>query len=281
LESQPTDKPAGSFTLEAGKDASPAVRLSASADGGLVGIRLIMDNTLVICRNENGTLVEMKRFEVPKYSTFSEMSPSGRSVWSHSGSIETASGTRLQKLNRANTNSPPEDIGAVWLGESRVAEVVLLQSNDAKKRGDAERSLVLWNTVTGDRDCVAFAPEANALAAAPDGGQLAEGGKDMRVRIRNGSTLAVERTLRVHDGPVINVAWHPTLPLLATASEDYSVRIWDLRTDTLVEEFRTTRNAPSVGLKWSPDGRFLGVSYLAPSDNLKVYEPKACRGDLK
>ena len=30
-------------------------------------------------------------------------------------------------------------------------------------------------------------------------------------------------------------------------------------------------------LKWSPDGRFLGVSYMTSADSLKVYEPKACR----
>lgn len=73
------------------------------------------------------------------------------------------------------------------------------------------------------------------------------------------------------------MAWHPTLPLLATASEDFSVRIWDLPTDTLVEEFRSTRNTPATRLKWSPDGRFLGVSYKASTENLKIYETEACK----
>jgi WD40 repeat protein len=76
---------------------------------------------------------------------------------------------------------------------------------------------------------------------------------------------------------VIGVAWHPTLPLLATASEDFSVRIWDLRTDTLAEEFRTTRNTPTQRLRWSPDGKFLGVSYKASTENLKIYEPEVCK----
>ena len=148
---------------------------------------------------------------------------------------------------------------------------------DSQNSTAVERSIVLWSTGTDDPAAIANASEAKALAASPDGGQIAEAGKDMRVRIRNGTTLAVERTLRVHDDPVISVAWHPTLPLLATASEDFSVRIWDLRTDALVEEFRSNRNTPALRLKWSPDGRFLGVSYQAPPENLKIYEPAACK----
>jgi WD40 repeat protein len=205
------------------------------------------------------------------------MSPTGRFVWSSSGSIETASGKQLQKVNRKNLSEHPEWIPPVWLGESHVAEVLLLQKKDSQNSTAVERSIVLWSTGTDDPAAIANAPEANALAASPDGGQIAEAGKDMRVRIRNGTTLAVERTLRVHDDAVIGVAWHPTLPLLATASEDFSVRIWDLRTDTLVEEFRSTRNTPALRLKWSPDGRFLGVSYQAPTENVKIYEPAACK----
>jgi len=49
------------------------------------------------------------------------------------------------------------------------------------------------------------------------------------------------------------------------------------RTDTLLEEFRSTRSLPIMRLKWSPDGRFLGVSYQTPADNLKIDEPKACK----
>jgi hypothetical protein len=50
-----------------------------------------------------------------------------------------------------------------------------------------------------------------------------------------------------------------------------------MRTDGLLEEFRSTRNLPILRLKWSPDGRFLGVSYMTSADNLKIYEPKACQ----
>ena len=214
---------------------------------------------------------------MPGYSTYAEMSPTGRFLWSQSGLIETASGTLLQGIERGDTTVTPEDIPPVWLGESHVAEVLLLKSDAATSKWIADRAVLIWNAKTGAKEGVALASDANTLAASPDGSQLAEGGKDRRVRIRNGKTLKIERTLRVHDGPVIAMAWHPTLPMLATTSEDYSVRLWDLRTGALVEEFRTTRNALAMRLKWSPDGRFLGVSYLTTSSNVKIYEPKACQ----
>ncbi len=263
LEKSQGDKPEDTSLLVLNKDTPPVIHLSANRDGSLVGMQFSQSPTLVIWRNQDDSLVEINRFDLPGYSGFTQVSPTGRLVWSSTGSIETASGKQLQRVNRKNLSEHPEWISPAWVGESYVAEVLLLRKEYSRNTIALERSIVLWSAKTDDPVAIAPAPEVNALAASPDGAQIVEAGKDMRVRIRNGTTLAVERTIRVHDGPVIGVAWHPTLPLLATAAEDFSVRIWDLRTDTLVEEFRTTRNTPTQRLRWSPDGRFLGVSYKA------------------
>jgi WD40 repeat protein len=131
---------------------------------------------------------------------------------------------------------------------------------------------------------VAEAPFAGALSAAPDGSQIAEAGKDMRVRIRNGITLAVESVLRVHDAPVVDVAWHPVLPLLATVSSDRRVRIWDLRSKLLVQEYGLFSPLPR-NVCWSPDGTVLGVKVVGEvsKDRAQVhfFRPKVCQKDAK
>lgn len=69
------------------------------------------------------------------------------------------------------------------------------------------------------------APRAIGVAASPDGLLIAEGGDEGRVGIRDAKTLELQQILRVHDSLVSVLAWHPTLPRLATSSADLRGRI--------------------------------------------------------
>ncbi|NBV33203.1 MAG: hypothetical protein EBR81_05255, partial [Proteobacteria bacterium] len=104
------------------------------------------------------------------------------------------------------------------------------------------------------------APYAAAVSASPDGSRLAEGGGDLRLRVRDGKTLATIREFRAHDAPLTAIAWHPLLPIVATASEDHSVKIWDLRTEKMLQKIALFINVPT-GLYWSPDGKSLAVQH--------------------
>jgi WD40 repeat protein len=64
--------------------------------------------------------------------------------------------------------------------------------------------------------------------------------------------------LRVHGAPVSDVAWHPELPILATCSEDFLVRTWNLETEEMLQEFWVFPAMPKR-LSWSPDGSRLSV----------------------
>jgi WD40 repeat protein len=52
------------------------------------------------------------------------------------------------------------------------------------------------------------------------------------------------------------VAYHPDGHLLATASADRSVRIWDTLKDTLLHEFEEHLHGVT-DVQWSPDGSLL------------------------
>jgi len=110
------------------------------------------------------------------------------------------------------------------------------------------------------------------IAVAPDGQHFAEAGVDMMVRIRDAATIAVQQEFRAHNGTITALAWHPTKSILATASADLSIRLWNLDTGRRLEELRGPTAAPHT-LVFSPSGRRLGCS--ARDGITRIWEPKS------
>ena len=172
-----------------------------------------------------------------------------------------------RELNR------PQSLNAVWVGEDRVLEPVEPLNQTVEKSEAKQRPmLALWNVRTGGPDVIVDAPYASVVAASPDGTRVLEGGFDKRVRIRNGATLAVESESRVHDQPVSGVAWHPTKPLVASASSDGALRIWNRNDWSLVEEFRM-RDRRGWDVQISSSGKRLFAMKLG--SEIRVFEPKS------
>ena len=203
------------------------------------------------------------------------LSPKGDLIWTGNAILETTSGKKLREVDR-NAISRPDfrDVTPRWVGDSHVVEMVLSQPNKESLLKD--RSLALWSVADGKQAASVLAPNAKSLAASPDGSQIAEGGSDKKVRIRDGKTLVEQRVLRVHDDAVLAVAWHPTLPVLATASADRTVRIWDLNSDTMVEEFGLFEMVPDR-LFWSPDGTQLAVRSRSVGAVIDIVRPVSCQ----
>ncbi len=99
----------------------------------------------------------------------------------------------------------------------------------------------------------------HGVAVAADGASFALACGDRSIRIYDSKTLELRRPpFRVHDQQITALCFHPKLPLLATASADYSVRLWDTRSAEQVGEFLGFGSAPR-SLDFTPSGKQLGA----------------------
>ena len=260
--------------------ANPVSFFSASRSGEILAFGVVPNNTapasLSLFRQTDATPIE-ERSNSPSNQIKGlpgcfELSGDGSVLWLGNGLLEASTGKLITPLDRSGLKTL--DGAACWVGNGYVAELVLKETAGS----GLVRTILLWSAEDGKRR-EEPAPGALALSASPDGEHIAEAGSDMRVRIRNAATLKEERTLRVHDAPVTGVAWHPTLPLLATASEDYTVRIWNLETESLVEEIGLFMGTPGR-LYWSPDGKTLAVrttnEMIKGRAGINLFVPKYC-----
>ena len=112
------------------------------------------------------------------------------------------------------------------------------------------------------------------LAFSPDGETLAIGKWNGTVSIHpsgSGPSFGLPE-LKGHTGPVTSVAFHPKLPILATASTDGDLRVWNLKTNPPVpiKHGLLNRNVPLTSVAFSPDGRRLAVGKWATSPGTEL-----------
>jgi WD40 repeat protein len=77
-------------------------------------------------------------------------------------------------------------------------------------------------------ECVAFAPEVFKF--------VSTGGLDHQVHIWEMSTGHLRVSL-AHDGGVVSMSWHPSMPFLVTGCLDGAVRLWDGRNGECLQMF--------------------------------------------
>jgi len=86
--------------------------------------------------------------------------------------------------------------------------------------------------------------------------------------------VELEVEFRAHDASLTGVAWHPARPLVATASKDGVIRIWNRNDWSLVEEIRTEFEK-GYDLAVSPSGkRLLAMCF---ERDVQIYEPRSFR----
>lgn len=180
--------------------------------------------------------------------------------------VYDAAGKETVKLDRADLKRI-SDLG--WLGEQRLLGLLTLHA--ARGNPGSQENIVVWDADTGRVLQTTTHPTAmDALAVAPDGSRFAEAGTDKLVRIRDATRLAVQREFRAHDAPITAMAWHPTKPIIATGSEDHSVKVWNIETGRLLAEYHELLNPPET-LTFSPTGRMLGAKTFS-DDLVRIWQ---------
>jgi tRNA A-37 threonylcarbamoyl transferase component Bud32 len=204
--------------------------------------------------------------------------PTEDRIWGGSAVYTFSSGQKM--VDVAGRSKVQRASSPIWIGINRVAEILVEDVSGGSEwmQNMGEKvQIALWNTESGALLAKATAPNAEWLCVSPDGTHLAEAGRDKRVRIRNVQTLEVEREFRCHEDAVTGVAWHPRLPLLATASKDGCIRIWDVDDLRQVEELIVDPTTETIRLQIPPGGLDLNE---VRKDRIQVIEPK-CFSEAK
>jgi len=126
------------------------------------------------------------------------------------------------------------------------------------------KDIQIWNP--GKRDCIAKFEGHSAfnrahntsLAWTADGKQLISGGndRDPTIRIWDSSTWKqVGKPWKGHTGPVVMIALNPTGTLLASASIDSQVRLWQLSDQRTIAIFKHTKQV--ICTTFSTDGKHI------------------------
>ena len=170
--------------------------------------------------------------------------------------FDPESGTRLAEI-RAPGQIRTNDVA--WCDSG--SRVVTLQTMKAERgHAESEEWIAIWDVNTRKmlRQVRHHSP-MDVLAVSPDGHRFAEAGTDKKVRIRDMETLEIQREFRAHDDDIAALAWHPTLPVLATASLDLTIRIWDVDSGKRPEVIPALDTRP-LALSFSPSGKRLTCS---------------------
>jgi WD40 repeat protein len=122
-------------------------------------------------------------------------------------------------------------------GDQLAAGTGLVKKEDGKYYGQ----VIIWDAQTGEITSTLTAHSAPiwSVALSPDGLSVAAGsGLDMQsqtyeVLVWNLSTGRLKYVMRGHTGRVVSVAFSPSGEVLASASADHTVRLWDAKTGTL------------------------------------------------
>ena len=150
--------------------------------------------------------------------------------------VATGDADRPTKKGSARLFDVAGNLLWVLAGHDRIVSAVAFSPDGGTlATGSADETIKLWNTASGKeiRELEGHSRPVNSLAYLPEGkwlfsvcGGRSEGGNVLKLwNLEKGKDVV---TVPAHEGPINQLALSPDSRLLATASLDKSVKVWDV-----------------------------------------------------
>ena len=139
--------------------------------------------------------------------------------------------------------------------------------------------VVVWDIESEKSKSVLKGHSRGVTSLAIAGDLLVSSGLDQSLRIWDQKSATLTRSLSIHTLPVHDLATRPIatgLPMVASASEDRSVRFWQPSIGRMVRFARL--NAKPLSIKWMPSGDRIvaactdGRLYLIDPDTVEIVD---------
>jgi WD40 repeat protein len=134
--------------------------------------------------------------------------------------------------------------------------------------GDS-KTVKIWESATG-RELHQLKIAGRALAFSKDDAHLAVGGTE--IAIVTCATGDFSAALKGHAGPVLDLKFSPDARFLASASDDVTARVWDLKDGSEKLKFEDHLNTV-FAVAWSPDGATLATA--SRDDTIRLWSMPA------
>jgi WD40 repeat protein len=145
--------------------------------------------------------------------------------------------------------------------EGFVQMTVTLASNlswnpdDTRLATNVGRSLVFWDELSNE---ISGIHDVQTYSWSPDGTQIATG-SDHLLHIRDSVTHEIVMQVGEHEMEIVAIAWHPDGSMIASASNDGVVRLWDVESSQLLLEL-AEHDGEIVDIGWHPQEMVLATA---------------------
>ena len=165
-------------------------------------------------------------------------------------------------------------------GKKAASAALALTDLWALKRGEVK----VWDADTGKVQHTLRTADGqgfHSVAFHPSRALLATGGEDARVYLWNSETGQKLHELPGHTSPILCVAFRPDGKLLASASSNGMIKIWEVKRNgdkPRAVQSVTGRTGAVLGLSFSPDGHYL--AYGGTDKTVRVWNVESGMGEI-